>query len=160
MEIIFSTGLGLGETIKRPRICTDRWPQCRYIELVTEIVQKSDSTSPVVVSPAKLALDKTDSLDIREIEFEIANSSDTVIGAQMIVWPHDYIYLRLPQKIESGSVGEGHAWLMAEAFDTSFEKSFTFECDDANRSRFTIPIIRRIAPTVIPLTKIEQNCLE
>ncbi|MCP4566644.1 MAG: hypothetical protein GY841_03575 [FCB group bacterium] len=144
LEIYFSTSTYRGTIVKRPKICVDRDSLCRYIELRTNVVAKPDSTYPLVISPYRLMLMKTDSVDITYIEFHISNRSDTSIFIRPIDYPKDYFELLLPPETVPDSSISGHLTLNGLGLQNSFNKSLTFECDDAVQSRFTIPIVRQI----------------
>lgn len=62
----------------------------------------------------------------------------------MISSPDDYFKVELPNSIAPGQTADGKLKLSDFGKGNNFEKSFTFELNDENKSRFTVPVKRAI----------------
>lgn len=76
--------------------------------------------------------------------FTITNVSDTDIDLTVVSNCSGYFELDLPDKIASGESAKCKLKVYPEYLDQKFEKSFTIELGDVSKSRFTIPVQRRL----------------
>jgi len=134
---------------KSPRITTNEGPPDKKVNIEVEVVQFPDSTYPVVIEPYKVDLSQFSEKKVDEREFEIANVSDQELELTLIAGPVDMMKIELPDKIGAGKTEKGKVTLSEDALGESFEKSFTFELNDQNKTRFTVPVKRtlRAAPS-------------
>jgi hypothetical protein len=107
-------------------------------------VARPDSTYPVVIRPYKLDISQFGEKVRDKMRFSISNVSDEDLTLDLIAVPTELAEIELPEKIKAGQSAEGVLTLTPEALDKSFEKSFTFELDDDQFSRFTVPIKRQL----------------
>ncbi len=144
LEIIFHTKRYSRRMIKRPRIQTNEGPPDKYVQIISEIVTRPDSTYPVIVKPYKLDLSQYSDKVVDEITFEIENVSDMDLSVTMIAQPSKLMNITMPEMIKAQSTAEAVIKLTKEGIAEGFEKSFTFELDDEKTSRFTVPVKRTI----------------
>jgi hypothetical protein len=78
------------------------------------------------------------------MKFTINNVSEQDINLTMIAGLPGFAEIELPQVVEAGKSAGGEVILLPGSLDREFEKSFTFECNDEAKSRFTIPVKRSI----------------
>lgn len=109
---------------------------------------RPDSTYPLVIKPYKLDLTQFGDKVRDEIEFKIENVSDMPVEVMLISSAPRFFTLELPSQIGAGSTATGKLKLAPEAVDQRFEKSFTIECNDEQKTRFTVPVKRSIRPAV------------
>ena len=149
LEIIFSTKRYKNRITKRPRIQTNEGPPDKYVQIVTHVVERPDSTYPVIIRPYKLDLSQFTQKVRDKITFEVKNVSDMDLDISLVAVPNGLFELDMPKKVKAGGEIKGTLKLKKEAIGESFEKSFTIELNDDKQSRFTIPIKRtvRIAGT-------------
>jgi len=76
------------------------------------------------------------------MRFTITNVSDRTVSLTMVAGLPGTFDIELPEKIEAGKSASGKLTLTAEALESEFEKSFTFQVDDERNSRFTVPVKR------------------
>ncbi len=62
----------------------------------------------------------------------------------LVSLPRGYFQLDLPDKIPAGQAAECNLKVNPEYLKNSFEKSLTLEFNDASKSRFSIPVVRRL----------------
>jgi hypothetical protein len=62
----------------------------------------------------------------------------------LLAGPLDMMEIDLPQSVGPGETVEGEVRLHADVLDISFDKSFTFELNDDDTTRFTVPVTRTI----------------
>jgi hypothetical protein len=129
---------------KSPRITTNEGPPDKKVNIEVDVVQHPDSTYPVVIEPYKVDLSQFSEKKVDEREFEIANVSDKDLDLTMIAFPEHLMKVDLPDQVGAGETVTGKVTLKDEALKDSFEKSFTFELNDENGTRFTVPVKRTL----------------
>ncbi|MBU0982710.1 MAG: hypothetical protein KKA42_02500 [candidate division Zixibacteria bacterium] len=144
LEIIFSTKRYTNRITKRPRIETNEGPPDKNVTIISQVVRRPDSTYPVIVKPYKLDVSQFGEKVRDEMKFTLTNVSETNLTVTLVDEPYGYATVQLPEVIEAGKSAEGIIHLNADALDQSFEKSFTFELDDEQTSRFTVPVKRTV----------------
>ena len=127
---------------KSPLIQTNSGPPDKKVRIEATIIERPDSTYPVIISPYKLDLSQVTEKVIDKIEFSIKNVSDTKLDLAVVSFAYDFFELELPKSIEPGKTEKGRLKLLDSAIEQSFEKSFTIDLSDVNKSRFTVPVKR------------------
>lgn len=130
--------------MKRPSILTSYSDQWLYIEIRTTVVADTDTTTPLMLDPNRLAMYKTPGVDLRTAEFELTNVSARTRILSLVDWPGDLISVTLPYLIAPAGTKIGTVRLIPPEEVPPFEESFTFEVNDPGRSRFTVPVVRQI----------------
>ena len=105
---------------------------------------RPDSTYPLIISPYKLDLSQGTEKVIDRIEFTIRNVSDTKLELKLVSHAYDFFEVELPKSIAAGASAKGKLKLLPSMLEKSFEKSFTIEVSDTNKSRFTVPVKRSL----------------
>ena len=144
LEIIFSTGTNVGKVSKRPAITTNEGPPGGHVGISTEVVRQPDSTYPIIINPYRLYVSKADTIEIDEAKFTIRNVSDQELGVKVIDAPYGYFRLDIHKSIKAGAAVDCKLKVNPEFLKDSFEKSVTIELADAAKTRFTIPVVRRL----------------
>jgi hypothetical protein len=146
LEIIFSTKSYHSRTSKRPRISTNEKGKesTHYVRINAHVVERPDSTYPVIIDPYKFDLSQFNDNVVDEKKFEIVNVSDQDLKVTLIDWPRDFCEIDLPESIGRGKTGVGEVRLKEAGLADAFEKSMTIELSDENKTRFTIPIKRSV----------------
>jgi hypothetical protein len=111
---------------------------------MANVVQRPDSTYPVVVKPYKLDISQFGEKVRDKMKFTIKNVSDQDIKLELIAGMPGYAEIDLPDEIKAGFTGAGEIRLEDEVLATNFEKSFTFQVNDEASSRFTLPVKRTV----------------
>ncbi len=144
LEIIFSSGQRNGKTVKHPSILTNESIGRRKLTFNANITHSPDTITPVKFTPYKLFVSKAGEVDIKETTFAIENVSGNDILIKLVSTPPEIFTIDIPNEIKAGESGEGKI-LVNEAFlSKSFEKSITFEVNDDQKTRITIPVVRRL----------------
>ena len=144
LEIIFSTKHYSSRITKTPRIETNEGPPHKNVRIITQVVRRPDSTYPVIIKPYKLDISQFGEKVRDQMKFTVTNVSDQDLDLKMIYLPEDLVTVDLPRSISAGKSAEGILRLKEPALSMSLEKSFTFELNDADTSRFTVPIKRTV----------------
>ncbi len=76
--------------------------------------------------------------------FKITNVSDEDLDMKLVSAPYGYFQLDLPDVIKAGESVECKLMVNPEYLEKTFEKSLTFEFSDATKTRFSVPIVRRL----------------
>lgn len=144
LEIIFSTKRYKNRVTKRPRIQTNEGPPNKYVQIVSHVVERPDSTYPVIIRPYKLDLSQFTQKVRDKITFEIKNVSDMKLDLSLVSVPEGLFELDLPKSVKPGGEVKGTLKLKKKAISESFQKSFTIQLNDEKKSRFTIPVKRTV----------------
>lgn len=144
LEIIFSTKKYKKRMKKSPRITTNEGPPDKKVSIETIVVVHPDSTYPVIIEPYKVDLSQFSDKKVDKREFEISNVSNEKLDLTLIAFPLGLMEIDLPKSIDPGETVSGKVVLNDEALARSFNKSFTFELGDENRTRFTVPVKRTL----------------
>jgi len=152
LEIIYSTKSSLDRVSKSPTIQTNEGPPDKRLQIVATIVAHPDSTFPLVIQPYKLDLSQKTEKTIDRIEFGIRNVSDKELKVDFVSGASDYFQVELPKSIMPGELAKGRLILNKTVLGKTFEKSFTIQAGDDSGTRFTIPVKRTSAGSIIPAT--------
>lgn len=142
LEVIFNTGHYTSRVTKRPKIESNAEEKYDDVVFHANVVRRPDSTQPIVIKPYKLDVSQFGEKVRNEIKFTVTNVSDQAVNIKLIDLPEDFFEVSLDGNIAAGQSAEGTLKLRDQAVPMSFEKSFTFECNDADASRFTVPVKR------------------
>lgn len=96
------------------------------------------------MKPYKLDLSQFGEKLRDKIDFTITNVSDEKIDISMVSFSKDFFNVKLPKSIEAGKTASCSLKLTKKAVKQNFEKSFTIETNDKDKSRFTIPVKRKL----------------
>lgn len=147
LEVIFSTGNYRGHVAKSPRISTNEGATYKTVRILTNVLTRPDSTYPLVVTPHKLDISQFGQKERKEVTFTIENITPADLNLSVIDVPSDVFTVELPGKIGAGKKAEGKIRLAGNGDIGDFEKSVTFEVNDEQHSRFTIPVRREVRST-------------
>ena len=100
-----------------------------------------------MISPYKLDLSQFGDKVRSEIEFQINNVSDQPLVVSLIDKASHYFKVDLPNKIAAGESIKAKVTLIDKGLTDAFDKSLTFELDDQEKSRFTVPVKRTLHPS-------------
>ncbi|RKX25124.1 MAG: hypothetical protein DRP45_06650 [Candidatus Zixiibacteriota bacterium] len=133
---------------KSPRIETNEGTQKKKVTIIAEVVERPDSTFPVIIKPYKLDISQFGETIRDEIEFTITNVSEEDLEVQLVDLPQDLFELKLPGEVKAGESAEARLKLNKDMLEESFEKSLTIELNDESETRFTIPVKRTVKKPV------------
>jgi hypothetical protein len=75
--------------------------------------------------------------------FAIENVSPEDLEIKVVSQPYGYFKLDIPKKVKAGRTIECKLKVNKDKLKEEFQKSITVELNDAAKTRFTIPVIRR-----------------
>ncbi len=113
-----------------------------------------DSLKPVTLSQSQVKW--MYGTPAQEAVIAVTNVSDAPVRLQMIAAPTGFAVVNLPKdEIKPGKQREIRVRMDKVFAGKDFQKSFTFECNDAARTRITVPVlldapISAIAPQIAP----------
>lgn len=76
-------------------------------------------------------------------KFTIENVSPEDLEIKVVSQPHGYFKLGIPKKVKAGRTIKCKLKVNKDKLKEEFQKSITIELNDAAKTRFTIPVIRR-----------------
>lgn len=144
LEIIFDTRTYKHAVNKSPKIETNEGGPDKVVRISTSVVERPDSTYPVINTPYKLDLSQFTEKKVTQKKLEIANVSDEDLEITLVSSAKDYFDVTLPKSVGAGQTVEAGIELHDDVLEKTFEKSFTFELSDAKHSRFTVPVKRTV----------------
>ncbi|MBK7141543.1 MAG: DUF1573 domain-containing protein [bacterium] len=153
VEIIFSTGSYQGAVSKSPKVVTNEGAPDKFLRIRTTVVNRPDSTYPLVIKPYKVDLSQFGEKGRSETNFTLINKTTSPLTPFMVATFPDHFDIKLPKTIPAGGSADGVIVVKPEMMEKAWEKSFTIELNDENHSRFTIPVKRNLrtqAQTSVP----------
>lgn len=142
LEISFNSKQYKGNIRKGIRISSNAAETIRNISLAGTVQIQMDSTKPVIVRPYKLDISQFSAQPREQMKFTLENVTGQDLEWNMVYYPSKYFEVKLPNKIKAGKSIEGTLKVRPEYIGAEFEQSFTIEFNDANKTRFTIPVTR------------------
>jgi hypothetical protein len=144
LEIIFDTRQYNRKMSKRPKIITNIGPPDKHVAISCTPVVRPDSTYPITFNPYKLDLTQFGEKVRENVTFDITNVSDQKVQFEVIATRDNLWEIELPKSIDPGKTKKAVLKLTRQGLEQSFEKSFTIQVNDENKSRFTVPVKRSI----------------
>jgi hypothetical protein len=132
---------------------TNTAPLKRTAKITANIFTNPDSTFPITIKPSKINFPETEEVKATEYSFSLTNRSRQVLRPTLVSSPLALVTIVLPKTIPAGGSANGSIKIKDASLKKHFEKSFTFQLDDPNHTRFTIPIVRGFVPQVKPAAK-------
>lgn len=149
MEILFSTGHYRNRVEKHPRVQTNEGDGNRVLTIVATVVDRPDSTYPVIITPYKIDLSQFGEKRVDKATFSITNVSEDDLNLSMVWAKSDYFTVTLPGSIGPGETAQGTIALTEKGKTISFENSFTLQLSDMAGSRFTVPVKRSMREAAV-----------
>jgi len=147
LEIIFSTKQYKSLVSKQPKIQTNEGSGDKSLMFKANVIVNPDSTYPLVINP--FVVNFTQASDQKNDNFVVTltNVTEQDLDIVLIDQPDNIFEIKLPDKIKTGKTAQVSIKLNDDAKSLSFEKSITIEVNDANKSRFTIPVKNNMSLT-------------
>ena len=143
LDITFSSGQRIGTTIKHPYLITNAGSGRVQLTFNAEISPAPETLHPMVFKPFKIFVSRAGEIDIDSAAFTIANTSDQDLSLKIISAPQGYFTINVPKTIKIGDTADCAIKVNPEYMAYPFEKSITFEANNPQKTRFTLPVIRR-----------------
>lgn len=140
LEIIFSTKTYRGRVVKSPTIMTNEGGQPHRVRIHAQIQEQANQAYPLSLSPAAMDLVDLPGADQGLFRIKLHNRSDQSLHFKIIDIPDELVTLTLPEELAAGAEGEALLEMTSVGQSKSFIKSLTFELDDENSTRVTIPL--------------------
>lgn len=143
IEIIFSSGSHHGKFSKSPRLYTsDPSVSQTMLRLKGEILEENDPLLNTVVNVDPFGLDILMGDEKDEYTVRLKNVMDKKLELKLVSSDPSFLKIDLPRDINPGETKNISVKLVnKEAYEnTGFDKSFTFECSDSAKTRFSIPV--------------------
>lgn len=147
LEIIYDTKVVVGEVTKQPRIETNEGKPDKFVRFIANVVRRPDSTYPLTIKPYKLDISQFSEKKRDTMRFSITNVSDKPINLSLVYSANEYFDLKLPKSVKPHEIVYGTIKLKPAVLGESFEKSFTFEVNDEQKNRYTVPVKRSLKAT-------------
>jgi len=144
LEIIFSSKLYYNRVVKTPVIDIDGTTEPRRVTISTYVIPRPDSAFPLRLEPFKLDISQYGQEVRDRASFSLTNVSDKEITITPVAGIEDIGTLTLPKKVDAGETVQAEVVLRPEALAKELVRSFTFQVNDETKSRYTVPIRRRL----------------
>lgn len=111
---------------------------------MANVIAKPDSTYPIVINPYRIFVSKAGKTDVTTATFTITNISNSDLKLSVIDKPRGIYKLSVPKLVKAKSTVTCRLRLLPGQISSTFENCFTIELGDSTKTRFTIPVTRRI----------------
>jgi uncharacterized protein YqfB (UPF0267 family) len=141
VELIFNTGKRRGGKVsKKATVTTNDNSRGNFqLALKGKIYTEHDSTHLITLSQGSIEFDP-ETIDNR-VEIEVHNQSDEKLKMTLIDDPEAFLDIEVSGKdIKPGKERKIKVRIAEDCEVDHFKKSFTFELNDAEKTRYTIPI--------------------
>lgn len=147
LEIIFSTKQYKSLITKHPKIQTNEGSGDKTLTFISNVVSNPDSTYPLIINPFIINFTQASNKKNDNFVVNISNVTNQDLDLTLIDLAENLFDVKLPDKIGAGKTASALVILKDEAKTLSFEKSITIEVNDANKSRFTMPVKQSVSLT-------------
>lgn len=142
LELFFSTKSYRGYVNKTTYLETNIGQAKEYIKISSELLPQPDTIMPIHLSPARLDVSQFKPKPRTKARFYIHNK-DSVDYRITLIDHADHVFdVKLPEIVKAHDSAWGGIIVHDDAIKTEFEHSLTFEINDANRTRYTLPVKR------------------
>ncbi len=144
VKIFWEITKEIGRSGKYPYIYTNikERPFRVYMDCIA--IRKPESTKVVTFSPFKFELAQIGEQSIDSIGFEMFNKFEYDVEAKVVSSEIEECDISLPEILPSNRVSTGYIRVKPAFRNQEFKRSLTVEFTDANDTRMTIPIRRKI----------------
>jgi hypothetical protein len=144
LVLTFDSRVYRGAVSKHPKIYTDQADSVNTLIFHANATARPDTIKPVQIVPYKLDISQYADHVRDKIDFEIKNVSNQDLDLNLVAYPKDLVTVQLPSKVAAGQSASATVTINPDVLDKNFERSFTFQVNDKDASRFTVPMIRKI----------------
>jgi hypothetical protein len=145
LEIIFSTGKFNGPVSRRPAVYAATSAEATVLTIHSTVLTNTDTTWPVILNPSIMDISQFGDTVRSVFKLEIENVSDQTLKPGLIAAPEEFVEVDLPESIEGKQSALATITVRKDKLGTAFKKSFTFELNNEQKSRFTVPLTREIS---------------
>lgn len=98
-------------------------------------------TYPITINPWSNVFIPTSEDFVRRLDFQMTNLSGSNFTLNQISWPDTIFAFSIPKEIPAVSTIDVAVYADQSSYATGVRKSLTFELNDVDSTRFTIPVI-------------------
>lgn len=142
LEIFFSTRSYRGVVSKRPYLETNINDEKVYVKIKAELFPKPEEAQPIHLSPARLDVSQFKPEPRRKAKFFICNTDTVDYEINLIDYAEDAFWLEMPPMVPAGDSVMVKLLVDEKYLEGEFEHSITFEINDANKTRYSLPVKR------------------
>jgi hypothetical protein len=142
LTVIFSTRSYAGNITKRPYLITNVSDERVSLTIQAEVIIDPEMSAPLRITPFEIDVARPGSQEHRHAVFLIENQSDHDYEVTLVDQTDDFFEVKLPQEIRAGETAEGMVLVHRDLVKEEFEGSLTFEINDANQTRYSLPVYR------------------
>jgi hypothetical protein len=142
LEIFFSTRSYRGVVSKRPYVETNINDEKVYVKIKAELFPEPETIEPVHLSPARLDVSQFKPEPRRKARFFICNSDTVDYEITLVDYADQAFDLEMPSVVPAGDSVMARLLVHEDLVKSEFEHSITFEINDADRTRYSLPVKR------------------
>lgn len=142
VELIFtSTQAYRGKSTKSTTVtCNDDERGSFLLRFSANFNTYPDSAKPIQLAPWSLAISEAERN--KEFPITVKNVGNAPLYLNLVAVPGGFVSVTMPkEEIAPGATATIKAKVDPKCTETSFEKSFTIECNDNVTTRFTVPVV-------------------
>ncbi|MEW5994137.1 MAG: DUF1573 domain-containing protein [Candidatus Zixiibacteriota bacterium] len=144
LEIFFTSRSYRGPVAKRPYFETNTGDEKYYVRIKIDLIPDPDTLMPITLNPYTLDVSQFTTMPRRRAKFLIQNKSDREYRLELIDWSKKHFDVTLPGKVKAGETVQGLVTVHEDMVDSEFEQSLTFQINDENNTRYTLPVKRMV----------------
>jgi hypothetical protein len=142
LTVIFSTRSYAGNIIKRPYLITNVSEERVSLTIEAEVMIDPEMSAPLKITPFEIDVARPGNDEHRYAVFLIENQGKQDYTVTLVDKAVDFFEAKLPQVIRAGETAEGMVLVHRDPVKKEFERSLTFEINDASRTRYSLPVHR------------------
>ncbi|UCE25727.1 MAG: DUF1573 domain-containing protein [Candidatus Zixiibacteriota bacterium] len=140
LSITFSTRSYAGKITKKPYLLTNVSDERVPLTLQVEVMIDPEMAAPLKISPFEIKITPPDKQQHRRAAILIENRGERDLSLSMVSQPRGLFQASLPTVIKAGETAEATVVVEKKYAGQEFEKSFTFQISDPERTRYSIPV--------------------
>ena len=144
LVLTFDTERLVGRITKSPTFLTNEGSRVRKMQVTVDVYVRPDTLMALEVKPNALDITQFGPTVRDKAPFTLINRTGAVLNLRLIDWPADLVEIDLPAELKPGESAKGTVRVRESALGSEFQKSFTFEANDKQATRFTVPLTRQI----------------
>jgi len=142
LELFFSTRSYRGFVDKTTYLETNIGEAREYIKISSELLPQPDTVMPIYLSPARLDVSQFKPEVRRKAKFWIHNRDTVDYQIKLIDYADQAFEVKMPEMVKARDSAWGGVIVRDDAIESEFEHSLTFEINDSNHTRYTLPVKR------------------
>lgn len=142
LEILFSTKSYRGPVSKSPHLETNADDAKVYLKIKADLLADPREARPIMLDPYRLDVSQYKAKPRLRARFQIHNKDTVDYRITLIDHADEFFDVKLPEVVKAGDSAWGAVKVHESVAQKEFEHSLTFEINDDDATRYTLPVKR------------------